>query len=90
MHRSCIHNLRARSVRLSSRGPQLAVDAVEERLDLEGFRRPKKSSADDDLWAIWQRNDMDLGSQRAHLDAPGARPVVRDGSGRQTNRMTRR
>ncbi|MEU9405043.1 phage portal protein [Streptomyces sp. NPDC048281] len=49
--------------------PQLVVDAVEERLDVEGFRYPKTDSADDELWRIWQANCMDVKSQQAHTDA---------------------
>lgn len=49
--------------------PQLVVDAVEERLDVEGFRYPDSDSADDDLWKLWQANGMDEKSQQAHVDA---------------------
>jgi hypothetical protein len=69
MHPELIQQLEGQVRQVVIAWPQLVIDAVEERLDIEGFRRPKKSAADDDLWAMWQRNDMDLGSQRAHLDA---------------------
>jgi hypothetical protein len=46
-----------------------AADAIEERVDLEGFRLPGEDTADDELWDIWQANDMDEESQLAHLDA---------------------
>jgi hypothetical protein len=49
--------------------PQLVVDSVEERLDVEGFRLGEEPEADEDLWALWQANDLDEGSQQAHLDA---------------------
>lgn len=49
--------------------PRLVVDAVEERLDVEGFRFPGKASADEELWRIWQANDMDEQSQQGHLDS---------------------
>lgn len=49
--------------------PQLVVDSVEERLDVEGFRLGGESEADEDLWGIWQANDLDEASQQAHLDA---------------------
>ena len=49
--------------------PQLVVDAVEERLDVEGFRYPDSDSANDELWRIWQANGMDEKSQQAHVDA---------------------
>ena len=60
----------------------LVVDAVEERLNVQGFRITDKidlqdpppppdllnpvGSADRDAWLIWQRNNMDAGSQMAH------------------------
>lgn len=49
--------------------PQLAVDSVEERLDVEGFRDPGEEDADAALWDVWQANDLDEASQLAHLDA---------------------
>ena len=33
--------------------PELVVDSVEERLDVEGFRLGGESEADDRLWDIW-------------------------------------
>jgi hypothetical protein len=48
--------------------PRLTVDAVEERLDVEGFRYPDSPDADKDLWGIWQGNNLDEESQFAHLD----------------------
>lgn len=49
--------------------PQLVVDSVEERLDVEGFRLPDQSDADDDLWRVWQENNADEGSQMGRVDA---------------------
>lgn len=49
--------------------PQLIVDTVEERLDIEGFRLPGEEQADDDLWRVWQDNDLDEQSQLGHVDA---------------------
>lgn len=49
--------------------PRLAVDALEERLDLEGFRLAGAETDDTELWRIWQANDLDEESQLAHLDA---------------------
>lgn len=49
--------------------PQLVVDAVEERLDVEGFRYPDAAGGDEELWRIWQANSMDEQSQQAHVDA---------------------
>jgi hypothetical protein len=49
--------------------PALYVDALEERLDVEGFRLDDAADADDRLWQWWQANDLDEESQLAHLDA---------------------
>ncbi|MET0426267.1 MAG: phage portal protein [Actinoplanes sp.] len=49
--------------------PGTYADAIEERIDLEGFRLPGASDADEDLWDIWQANGLDEESQLAHLDA---------------------
>ncbi|MFI6299556.1 phage portal protein [Nonomuraea sp. NPDC050790] len=49
--------------------PRLVVDSVEERLDVEGFRYGSQADADDELWRIWQANDMDEQSQQGHVDA---------------------
>nr|WP_051877192.1 phage portal protein [Streptomyces natalensis] len=49
--------------------PQLVVDALDERLDIEGFRYAKSETTADDLWEIWQANNLDEGSQQAHVDA---------------------
>lgn len=48
--------------------PQLAVDAVEERLDVVGFRRPGVEEADDELWRVWQANDLDTEAPLLHTD----------------------
>lgn len=49
--------------------PRLAVDAIEERLDIEGFQLAGAAGADERLWDWWQANDMDFESGLAHLDA---------------------
>lgn len=49
--------------------PRLVVDSIERRLDVEGFRLSKKVDGDDDLWRIWQANDLDEESQLAHVDS---------------------
>lgn len=48
---------------------QLVVDAVEERLNVEGFRHGEDPKADMDAWQIWQRNSLDADSQLAHSEA---------------------
>lgn len=49
----------------------LVVDAVEERLDVEGFRMgaDRDIAADADAWHIWQRNGLDSWSGVAHTEA---------------------
>lgn len=49
--------------------PRVVADAFEARLDVEGFRYAGDSDADDDLWDVWQANDLDEQSQQAHLDS---------------------
>jgi hypothetical protein len=49
--------------------PRIAADAIEERLDLTGFRLATSPEDDADLWRIWQANDLDEEAQLAHLDA---------------------
>lgn len=63
--------------------PMLAVDPLEERLDMLGFRVPEDDdvdpdadpeelasyAGDKDLQRVWQDNDLDEESQMAHVDA---------------------
>jgi hypothetical protein len=48
---------------------QLVVDAVEERLNVEGFRYGADPKSDNDAWQIWQANCLDAESQLAHSEA---------------------
>jgi hypothetical protein len=47
----------------------LVVDAVEERLNVEGFRLGDSTEKDKPAWEIWQRNQLDAESQMAHTEA---------------------
>lgn len=47
----------------------LVVDAVEERLNVEGFRLGTDTAGDDEAWRIWQANGLDAESQLAHTEA---------------------
>lgn len=49
--------------------PRLVVDAVEERLDVTGFRLPNSETGDTEMWRVWKANNMADQSQRAHVDA---------------------
>lgn len=71
--------------------PRLVVSAIEERLDVVGFRLQQDLPADHDLWRIWQANRMDEVSQQAHLDAliyGSAYVVVWAGADPRTPRIT--
>lgn len=48
---------------------QAGVDALDERLDVQGFRLPGVTTADDDLWAIWEQNNLSAESKLVHLDS---------------------
>jgi len=47
----------------------LVVDAVEERLNVEGFRLGANTEGDKRAWKIWQANQLDAESQLAHTEA---------------------
>lgn len=49
--------------------PGTYVDALAERITLEGFELPDATEADQDLWRIWQANDLDRESRLAHVEA---------------------
>src|SRR5882757_8028129 len=49
--------------------PRLYVDAISERLELEGFRLGDADDQDDELWNWWQANDLDVESPLGHTDA---------------------
>lgn len=47
----------------------LVVDAVEERLNVEGFRYGEERESDKQAWRIWQANQLDSLSQIAHTES---------------------
>lgn len=49
--------------------PRLLVNSVAERLKVTGFSAVGEDSADEELWRIWQANDLDSQSHLAHVDA---------------------
>lgn len=69
MHPELLRELGDRLQQVVIAWPQLVVDSLEERLDIEGFRLPDAAEADDDLWRVWQENGCDEESQLAHIDA---------------------
>lgn len=50
---------------------ELVVDAVEERLNVEGFRLggDQDERGDRDAWRIWQSNQLDADSEIGHVEA---------------------
>lgn len=58
-----------RDLRIVMGWPRLAVDALDERLDVEGFGFPDSDDADEGIWEIWQDNNLDEEAPLAHLDA---------------------
>jgi len=49
--------------------PQLVLDSIENRLDVDGFRLGGDDAVDQDLWDTWTSQDMVVESQVAHLEA---------------------
>lgn len=49
--------------------PRVGIDALSNRCRVEGFRYPGTTDTDEDLWDIWQSNNLDGEAQLAHLDA---------------------
>jgi hypothetical protein len=49
--------------------PELVLDSIEQRLDVQGFRLGGQDEADDKLWSTWQRSNMDEESQVCHLES---------------------
>jgi hypothetical protein len=49
--------------------PRVAVDALDMRLHVDGFRFPGSQDTDADLDDIWLENDLDAEHSLAHLDA---------------------
>jgi hypothetical protein len=69
----------------------LVVDAVEERLNVEGFRVGGQLEGDQQAWGLWQRNGFDAASQVAHTEAlihGIAYVMVGAGSGEAPARLT--
>ncbi|QKO02409.1 portal protein [Mycobacterium phage DroogsArmy] len=49
--------------------PRLYVNALADRLNLEGFQITGKDEADEEMWDWWQANDLDVESSLGHVDA---------------------
>lgn len=49
--------------------PRLVIDSIDSKIDVAGFRRPNEDSGDEELWEIWQYNNMENASQATHVEA---------------------
>lgn len=49
--------------------PRLYINAITDRLAVEGFRMGGTGDHDDELWTWWQVNKLDVDSALAHVDA---------------------
>ncbi|WP_448810462.1 phage portal protein [Agromyces bauzanensis] len=49
--------------------PRLLVQSLAERLRVVGFRGIGEDNADENLWRVWQANDLDTQAHLAHVDA---------------------
>lgn len=49
--------------------PEVVVDSLEQRLDVEGFRLGGATEANDELWQEWQRNGLDEESSTVHVES---------------------
>lgn len=68
MHPELIRELEGRLQQLVLNWSALVVDTVEERSDLTSFNLANGKTAED-LWDIWQANNLDEGSSQAHVDS---------------------
>ncbi|WP_395475233.1 phage portal protein [Saccharopolyspora spinosa] len=69
MHPELVETLDERVRQVVINWPRLVVDALEERIDLQGFRLGGKLELDADLDHVAQYNDLDAGYQQAHVTA---------------------
>ena len=68
LHPDLDDQARARLTSLVVNIPRIILDAIENRLDVDGFRL-ETAARSEQAWAIWQDNDLDVWSQQCHLDA---------------------
>jgi len=69
LHPELLRELDDRLQQVVINWPELVVDCLDERLDLNGFRISGQAKPDAGLEEIWQYNDLDELSQQAHIDA---------------------
>ncbi|HEY9476050.1 MAG TPA: phage portal protein [Mycobacteriales bacterium] len=69
MHPDLLQELGDRIEQVVIAWPQLVVESVEERLEVEGFRLPGADDADAEMWRVWQANSLDEEGQLGRVDA---------------------
>jgi hypothetical protein len=69
MHPELVDTLDERVRQVVINWPRLVVDALEERIDLQGFRLGGQPANDTELDHVAQYNDLDAGYQQAHVTA---------------------
>ncbi|SFO82637.1 Phage portal protein, SPP1 Gp6-like [Amycolatopsis arida] len=69
MHPELMDTLDERVRQVVINWPRLVVDALEERIDLQGFRLGGRPELDAELDHVAQYNDLDAGYQQAHVTA---------------------
>jgi len=69
LHPEIVAELGARLRNLSVNFCRVTVGAVEERLDVVGFRLGQDAQPDDGMWETWQANGLDESSELAHTEA---------------------
>src|SRR5699024_3929844 len=61
-------NLNPALARLGVNYPRMYVQALADRITIEGFRRRGTSGLDDGLWQLWRAANMRAGSEITHVD----------------------
>jgi hypothetical protein len=69
MHPELVDTLDERVHQVVINWPRLVVDALEGRIDLQGFRLGGQPANDTELDHVAQYNDLDAGYQQAHVTA---------------------
>lgn len=69
LHPELLRELEGRLQQVVINWPELVVDCLDERLDVEGFRVSGQAKDDAGLGEIWQYNNLDEWSQQGHVEA---------------------
>lgn len=69
LHPDVVQQVGDRLTSLAINWARVIVGSIEERLDVQGFRLGGGAAPADELWQIWQANNLDEWSQLGHVDA---------------------